>query len=113
MIPWEMRVPIRFLHTRMKTGLAEKYICQSVDLRTEEVIMSRGYDRDRPARLYVGNLPDDVREREIEDLFSKVRKVFASKKKNSLNTTGEYGCFSFHITTAFIFSIFSSLMIEA
>lgn len=28
---------------------------------------------DRPARLYVGNLPDDVREREIEDLFSKAR----------------------------------------
>lgn len=34
--------------------------------------MSHSHERNRPARLYVGNLPGDVREREIEDLFSKV-----------------------------------------
>ena len=32
---------------------------------------------DRECRIYVGNLPDDVRERDVEDIFDKYGKIRA------------------------------------
>jgi hypothetical protein len=40
--------------------------------------------------VYVGNLPDDIREREIEDLFYKVSKTGAWKNFCSSLRAAEY-----------------------
>lgn len=44
--------------------------------------------------LYVGNLPADIREREVEDLFYKVTWLYC----NSLDWLGCDMCFAFRIT---------------
>jgi hypothetical protein len=41
---------------------------------------------DRGCLVYVGNLPDDVRERELDDLFSKVRAFALPEGMQSLKT---------------------------
>lgn len=40
--------------------------------------------RDQEARIYVGNLPQDVRQKEIEALFDKYGKILKVELKNGV-----------------------------
>ena len=57
-------------------------VCSNATALARSRPRSKMSRRDRNCRIYVGNLPHDVREKDVEDLFYKYGKIVTLELKN-------------------------------